>query len=36
MLRLGGTALYAAAAMNHVEVVKLLLQRGADVNAKAE
>jgi len=36
LLRLGGTALYAAAAMNHVEMVKLLLQRGADVNAKAE
>jgi ankyrin repeat protein len=29
----GGTALYSAVNKNHLEMVKLLLQRGADVNA---
>ena len=30
------TVLHQAAAMDHLEVAKLLLQHGADVNAKAE
>ncbi len=32
----GGTPLHAAAAMGHVEVVRLLLEAGADPNAAAE
>jgi len=34
--RFGSTALHIAANQNHVEVAKLLLQHGANVNAKAE
>ena len=30
------TALFMAAAKNHVDVAKVLLQHGADVNAKTE
>ena len=30
----GATVLYSAVGKNHVEVVTLLLQHGADVNAK--
>jgi ankyrin repeat protein len=30
----GRTALHLAAGQNHVEVTKVLLQNGADVNAK--
>ena len=34
--RSGGTALHQAVGKKHVEMVKLLLQHGADVNAKTE
>ncbi len=34
--RFGMTALHFAAVENHMEMVKLLLQHGADVNAKTE
>jgi ankyrin repeat protein len=33
---LGWTPLYFAALKNHVEMVKLLLEHGADVNTKEE
>ncbi len=32
----GTTALHAAALKNHLEMAKLLLQHGADVNAKID
>ena len=34
LCRNGGTALLMAAAKNHVDVAKVLLQHGADVNEK--
>ena len=34
MRRKGETALHDAASNNHVEIAKLLLQHGADVNQK--
>ena len=34
MRRFGGTALHAAAFKNHVDMAKLLLLHGADVNDK--
>ena len=36
MRRWGKTALHFAAERNHVEVAKVLLENGADVNAKGE
>ncbi len=36
MRRDGETALHTAAILNHAEVAKVLLENGADVNAKSE
>jgi ankyrin repeat protein len=36
LLQGGGTALYVAALNGHMDVARLLIEAGADLNAKAE